>query len=129
MPRSLLFAASVFLLVGLVSLAGIPILHFTLMPFLWIGLFSLLTAGGLWLGFTWARRLAGILIFIGYIATGLLLISGTLPTTRTIEYTLQTFGLAFIFIALLTVVSGILWTRAVSNYFTRYSDVPKPKKT
>lgn len=68
------------------------------------------------------------MIFFGYLASAFYLLSATQPMDRTPWEIWQAYGLVFVAVAILTFVSGSLWSRSVSAHFNRFSRLAEAKK-
>jgi len=129
MPRSLLFSAILFIVAGIAfPLCKVLFSLSTAAP-IWIGASSLTAGIGLLLGLNWGRSLASLLIFCGYVTSTVYLTSAGLPPKQGTTEVWGVYGRVFLGVALLTMVSGFLWSRPVSSYLNRLSDATTPKKT
>lgn len=127
-PRSLVLSALFFAAAGLACLVFFSVSNLGNRAPLWIGASLVVTGIGLSLGRPWGRGLASAIIFCGYLASAFYLLSATHPTDKTPLEIWQAYGLVFLAVAVLTFVSGSLWSRSVSAYFNRFSHLAKTKR-
>jgi len=129
MPRSLLLSAIMFIGFGIACLLWKVLLGFSMPAPLWIILSALAGGIGLLRGLHSGRVLASLVIVFGYITAMLDLISSSLPPRQGTAEIVGVYGRAFLAVAILTFVSGILWSRSVSIYLNRFDDTTRTKKT
>jgi uncharacterized membrane protein YwaF len=129
MPRSLLLSATLFIVFGIACLLWKVFLGFSMPAPLWIILSALAAGIGLLRGYRSARGLASVVIIFGYVAAMFDLISSALPPKLGTTEIWEVYGRVLLGVAILTMVSGFLWSRPVSSYLNRFSDATKQKKT
>jgi len=117
MPTSILVPALIFILTGAgTTYAGSRSDALSLL--VWIGIGAMTAGVALLLRKKWGRTLASMIIFVGYVACGVVLLSIYSPTRRSgIEDHLFLYFLGvFAAVAFLTILSGTLWSRSSTSF-------------
>ena len=127
MPRSLLFSSLTLIIVGIAGILSTAIFPSSTSAFLYFGVACVISGVGLLLGLRWGRSLASILIFFGYLAAAIFLISGLVPPGKGGAEVWQRFGIVFLGVAILTSISGLLWSRPATTYLNRRNDAEVKK--
>jgi hypothetical protein len=127
MPRSLLISSLLLVIVGIAGLLSTAIFSTSTTAFGYFGTACVISGLGLLLRYSWGRSLASILIFFGYLAAAIFLISGLIPPGKGGIEVWQRFGIVFLGVAILTSIYGLLWSRPVTRYLNRGNDVEIPK--
>ena len=117
MPSPILGPAVVFLLVG-AGAAFVGFQYDSLSTLLWVGVAAMISGAGLLLRQRWARYIASVLIFAGYLACAFAFVSLSLPM-----WEVETDGNVFPYylgvlavVAALTFLSGNLSSRAATSF-------------
>jgi hypothetical protein len=127
MPRSLFLAALGMIGLGVLGLLSTRLFLLSTAAFVVVGITSMLSGIGLLLRRRWARSLASVLVFFGYLTAGTVLLSAVTPFGRGGTHLWPVFGLTFLGVAVLTAIYGSLWNRSVSIYLNE-NNASDPKK-
>jgi len=129
MPRSLLLSALLFIAFGSACILWKYALGFAMPIPLWVAPSAILGGLGLLRGQNSGRIFASLVIAFAFISVILDLIASPLaPRQGTSEIWLF-YGRGFLVIAILILVSKVLWSRSVSIYLTRIDDTKRTKNT
>ena len=120
MPRSIFLSAIIFIGFGIACLLLKGQLGFSIPAPLWISFAALAGGLGLLRGYRSARRAASLVIFVGYFLVIFDLLSYSLTPRQGTADIWVVYGHALLAVAILTLVSRLLWSRSVSIFLNRF---------